>query len=124
MSGSTMPQAAGTHCAPASTSTMSGAGALATGAEDRLDLTIAGMTCGHCVGAVTEALNALPGVKVDHVRIGRASLSFEPGTVSPAAIVEAIREAGYQASFAPSIAEQPTAGLPQAPTGSSCCSSR
>ena len=31
----------------------------------RIDLKVDGMSCGHCVHAVTEALTALPGV-VDH----------------------------------------------------------
>ncbi len=103
----------------------------AAGASERLELTISGMTCGHCVGAVRAALNELPGVAVDHVGIGHASLRFEPATVSPAAMIEALRDAGYPASFGPSMPPEGTddrapakAELPQAPTGGSCCSSR
>ncbi|MBX9854864.1 MAG: heavy-metal-associated domain-containing protein [Gemmatimonadaceae bacterium] len=85
------------------------------------------MTCGHCIGAVRDALEGLPGVEVDQVRIGRASVSFEPGAVSPAAVIEAIRDAGYQASFASdtgsAVGVQQKASLPQASTGGSCCSS-
>ena len=92
-------------------------------AAQRLDLDITGMTCGHCVGAVREALEALPGVQVQRVSIGSAAVALEHGA-SPAALVEAIREAGYQASFAPAVGDAPRAGLPQAPSGSSCCSTR
>jgi len=91
---------------------------------DRLDLTIAGMTCGHCVSAVREALEALPGVNVHRVGIGTASVTLDPQGASPAALVEAVREAGYQASFAGNASTAPKAGLPQAPSGASCCSTR
>lgn len=121
MTGSTVPQPTGAHCASASELTT--AAAPATGAAERLELAIAGMTCGHCVSAVREALSALPGVEVHHVRIGHASLLLEPGTASPAAVIEAIREAGYQAGFT-SADTQASAGLPQAAAGGSCCSSR
>jgi copper chaperone len=125
MTGSITPQLAAAHCAPVSyPTTLAGADAPPTGGSERLDLTIAGMTCGHCVSAVREALGALPGVEVDHVRIGHASLLLEPGTASPAAVIEAIREAGYQAAFTTSAGADPKAGLPQAPAGGSCCSSR
>lgn len=129
MTGSTNPAASGSHCAPAGSSAPStGAVTLDAGASERFELTIAGMTCGHCVSAVRDALNGLPGVEVDHVRIGQASLWFDPATVSPAAVIEAIRDAGYQASVGLATgtggADQPKAGLPQASTGGSCCSSR
>lgn len=126
MIGSTASQPTGAHCATASAPTTAAIGAetRTTGGAAHLDLTISGMTCGHCVSAVREALNALPGVEVDHVRIGHASLSLEPGTASPAAVIEAIREAGYQAGFTASADAQPKSGLPQAPTSGSCCSPR
>jgi copper chaperone len=87
------------------------------------------MTCGHCVSAVREALYALPGVNVHRVGIGSASITLEPAGASPSALVEAIREAGYQASFAqPGFAERANSPanreLRQAPGGSGCCSTR
>lgn len=104
------------------------AAAANAGTPERLELSISGMTCGHCVGAVRTALNDLPGVAVDHVRIGHASLRFEPETVSPAAVIEALRDAGYPASFGPAKGTRERApiktGVPQAPTSGSCCSSR
>jgi copper chaperone len=58
-------------------------------------LTIDGMTCGHCVKAVTMALQDLPGVEVRDVRIGRAVIRTEDSVVTPAQVKTAIDEAGY-----------------------------
>ena len=60
---------------------------------------VTGMTCGHCVGAVTSELSGLPGVQ-------DVAVSLVPGGVSavtvtstaplePSAVAEAIDEAGY-----------------------------
>ena len=62
-----------------------------------VSLAIDGMSCGHCVAAVTEALSAVPGVTVQRVAVGSAAVTIEPGTTAPAAVVEAIRDAGYEA---------------------------
>jgi copper chaperone len=60
-------------------------------------LTIGGMSCQHCVRAVKQALESVPGVTVTRVDIGSAELSFDPAQSSPAAIAEAVTEAGYDA---------------------------
>ena len=65
--------------------------------ERSLDLAIDGMSCGHCVAAVRGALAELPGVTVKKVAVGSAAVTIEPGTTSPDAVVEAIRDAGYEA---------------------------
>lgn len=62
-----------------------------------LELEIEGMSCGHCVAAVKEALGDLPGVSVDDVRIGAAQLRYHPEKVSPEQIVLAVEDAGYAA---------------------------
>jgi len=62
-----------------------------------LELEIEGMSCGHCVAAVSEALGELPGVSVDDVRIGAAQVRYQPGKVSPEQIVLAVEDAGYTA---------------------------
>ena len=62
-----------------------------------LELEIEGMSCGHCVAAVSEALKELPGVNVENVRIGAAQLTYEPERVSPDEIVLAVEDAGYSA---------------------------
>ena len=63
----------------------------------KLELEIEGMSCGHCVAAVSEALRELPGVNVDRVTIGAAEVSYEPAQVSPEQIVLAVEDAGYTA---------------------------
>jgi copper chaperone CopZ len=58
---------------------------------------ISGMTCDHCVRAVTAELRALPGVIDVTVRLdpGTATVSStEP--LAPQAIQAAVAEAGYQ----------------------------
>ena len=63
------------------------------------DITVAGMTCGHCTAAVSQELSSLPGV-VD------VAIDLRPGDDSPvtitseapldaAAVADAVAEAGY-----------------------------
>lgn len=111
--------ASASHCAPTDVRTEQPT----TDGAQRLDLTIGGMTCSHCVTSVREALESLPGVAVEHVRIGKASVTLAPDGASPAALIEAIRESGYQAAFSMGAATDAKAGLPQAATSGSCCSS-
>lgn len=59
-------------------------------------ITIEGMSCGHCVAAVREALAALPGVTVENVGIGSAKLAYDPNQTTIDAIRAAIEDAGYQ----------------------------
>ena len=59
--------------------------------------TVTGMTCGHCVQAVTEELSQLPGVTA--VNVDLASGQAEVGSGAPldsAAVRAAVEEAGYQ----------------------------
>lgn len=62
-------------------------------------LRVEGMTCAHCVRAVTEELGALDGVDVVDIdlRVGGASLVriSSTGEVGDAEIAAAIDEAGY-----------------------------
>jgi copper chaperone len=62
---------------------------------DRLTMKIDGMSCGHCVGSVTNALEALDGVDVEHVSIGEATVAYDPGATSPATITQAVEDEGY-----------------------------
>jgi copper chaperone CopZ len=61
---------------------------------------VTGMTCGNCEKHVRHAAEHVPGVtSVSVDRPGnRATVSFDPQATSPAAIVAAIVEAGYEAS--------------------------
>jgi copper chaperone len=60
---------------------------------------VIGMTCAHCVQAVTEELTALPGVTgVDvELRVGAASIVVitSRSELDPEAVSAAIDEAGY-----------------------------
>jgi copper ion binding protein len=64
---------------------------------NKIELEIEGMSCEHCVAAVSEALGELPGVSVDEVRVGGANMRYDPGQVSPEQIALAIEDAGYAA---------------------------
>lgn len=66
----------------------------------QLKLEVSGMSCGHCVHAVREALAAVPGVKVEDVRIGSASVSFDETKSTVRELVDAVYNAGYEASEA------------------------
>lgn len=66
----------------------------------QIQLNVSGMSCGHCVHAVREALGAVPGVKIEEVRIGSASVSFDEDKVSVGDLVDAVSNAGYEASEA------------------------
>ena len=65
-----------------------------------LHLTIAGMSCGHCVARVTKTLQTLDGLQVDDVRIGTAEIRFDPERRSIEDILEAVRDAGYEPAVA------------------------
>ena len=65
-------------------------------------LAISGMSCGHCVAAVKSALDAVPGVAVQNVTIGSATVALDPAT-SPDIALNAVREAGYEAKVATSM---------------------
>ncbi len=57
-------------------------------------LKIEGMSCGHCVRAVTEALREIEGVDVQRVEIGKAEIAY-PATVTRERVVAALEDAGY-----------------------------
>jgi copper chaperone CopZ len=59
-----------------------------------LELTVTGMTCQHCVHAVTEAVSALPGVLGVAVDLGAGAVRVT-GEPDPAAVRAAIEEEGY-----------------------------
>lgn len=63
---------------------------------EKMTLEIGGMSCGHCVGAVRKALEKVPGVKVDDVQIGRATVEYDPAQVKDTAIRDAVDDAGYE----------------------------
>ncbi len=60
-----------------------------------LGLKISGMSCGHCIGAVTKALRSIDGVQIEDVKVGSATMSYDPAITSPAQIAAAVETAGY-----------------------------
>ena len=62
---------------------------------DKLTMQITGMTCGHCVAGVTRALKGVPGVTVDQVSIGTASVEYDPTATTPTDITTAVEDEGY-----------------------------
>ena len=60
-----------------------------------IEITVSGMSCGHCLSAVNRALAGVTGVVVKTVRIGKAELKVtDPGAADRAKA--AIEEAGYR----------------------------
>jgi len=58
---------------------------------------IQGMSCQHCVMAVTKALGALTGIKNLKVDLVKGEATFEnPQKVSRASIRKAVEDAGYR----------------------------
>ena len=59
---------------------------------------VKGMSCGHCVKAVTDAVFALGGIeRVDvNLKAGTVLVEHDPGESSAGAIKAAIEEEGYK----------------------------
>jgi len=59
---------------------------------------VTGLTCGHCVGAITSELRAVPGVtdvKIDLVAGGTSALSVTADkSITDAELIAALEEAG------------------------------
>jgi copper chaperone len=67
---------------------------------ERLNLTIEGMTCDHCLRAVRGRLEKTPGVAVKDVQIGSATVDYDPAQTNVDDIEEAIADEGYTAFVA------------------------
>jgi copper chaperone CopZ len=65
-----------------------------------LSMEINGMTCGHCVKAVRDALDAVPGVEVETVAIGSATVRFDEQQLDRARITQAVVDEGYEVTAA------------------------
>ena len=58
--------------------------------------TVTGMTCGHCVAAVTEEVSKLDGVTNVDVELTSGQVTIESeGPLDDAAVAGAVDEAGY-----------------------------
>jgi copper chaperone len=64
----------------------------------RYTLHIDGMSCGHCLKAVNQALTAVTGTTVESVRIGRAEVQADDA-VGEDTLVSAVEDAGYNVAL-------------------------
>ena len=59
--------------------------------------TVVGMTCGHCVSAVTEEVSQVPGVTAVDVDLANGGLTVtSDAPVEAGAVRAAVEEAGYE----------------------------
>lgn len=58
-------------------------------------LEIGGMSCGHCLRMVQQALSGIEGVTLDDLRIGKATVTYDETKLGVDAIADAVRDAGY-----------------------------
>ena len=65
----------------------------------RTTLKVTGMSCGHCVKAVTQALESVDGVRQADVDLGagQATVEYDEALTSPAVLADAVTEEGYAA---------------------------
>ena len=66
-------------------------------ADQRIDLTIEGMTCDHCVRAVRGRLEKTDGVAVERVVVGSATVRIDPAHVTLDDLQDAVSDEGYTA---------------------------
>ncbi len=68
---------------------------------EKVVIPVSGMTCAACQGRVQRTLGKTPGVVEANVNLmtNSATISFDPGIVSPQAIVDRIRDTGYGAEL-------------------------
>jgi len=71
-----------------------------TSTPERVELPITGMTCASCANRIERKLNKLDGVTATvNYATERARVEFDPGTVGPERLIEAVEAAGYQAAL-------------------------
>ncbi|MGY1743121.1 MULTISPECIES: heavy-metal-associated domain-containing protein [unclassified Blastococcus] len=59
--------------------------------------TVTGMTCGHCVSAVSEEVGGLPGVTAVDVDLPSGAVTVtSDAPLDEAAVAAAVEEAGYE----------------------------
>lgn len=64
--------------------------------ETTTNFTVTGMTCGHCVAAVTEEVTKLDHVTAVDIDLASGVVSVRSdGPIDPASFAEAVDEAGY-----------------------------
>lgn len=61
-------------------------------------LKVTGMTCNHCVMAVTKALNKVAGVEAAEVNLENAQAVIKGGADAQA-LIDAVKEEGFEAAL-------------------------
>jgi copper chaperone len=62
-----------------------------------MEITVKGMSCGHCAAAVTKALEALPGVSQVQVDLTTGRVTFaDASPIPPEELARVIKAAGYE----------------------------
>ncbi|MFC0864043.1 heavy-metal-associated domain-containing protein [Sphaerimonospora cavernae] len=61
----------------------------------QLVLSVPGITCGHCVNAISEAVGEIPGVSAVEVDLSAKTVTVA-GAADPSAVRAAIDDAGYE----------------------------
>ena len=77
----------------------------------QIELPITGMTCANCANTVERTLKKTAGVGAAAVNFAseRASVQFDPAQVTPAQLIDRVRQAGYDVTLA--HAELPILGM-------------
>lgn len=65
-----------------------------------LTIPITGMSCGGCVNSIRNALSKIPGVKDAQVKVGAATVTYDPALTNAEALRGAITQAGYALAVA------------------------
>jgi len=75
---------------------------------ENLEFAIGGMTCATCAGRVEQALKQVPGVDGATVNLAteKAVVQGHAGLLRPAALIEAVQDAGYEATLLTGNAER------------------
>jgi copper chaperone len=58
---------------------------------------VPGMTCGHCVNAVSTELSSVPGVETVEVDLETKTVVVSGARIDPNDLIAAVDEAGYEA---------------------------
>ncbi|MBM2811049.1 MAG: heavy metal translocating P-type ATPase [Chloroflexi bacterium] len=80
---------------------------------------VTGMTCASCVRRIERALGKVPGVGQANVNLAteRATVVYDPGATSLAALRQAVEKAGYGVRSVPDEADLPITGVQPGATG-------
>jgi copper chaperone CopZ len=63
--------------------------------SDRRTYTVSGMSCSHCVAAVSESVQAIPGAEAVTVELDTGLLAVSGPDIDDAEVRAAVEQAGY-----------------------------